>query len=213
MSIGERFQYNEINYSITSSTTIQVGFGLKTSPYTSAVDRNYEKNVSIPNYITYKSQRYKTTSVGAHAFYYCTKIKKVVIPETVVSFEWSCFYSMNSLVELIIHPDNKLRTLGHDFIANTNLSYLFLPSSLKEIASNSFRYTSNTKFYYCGMKKFANFGLSNAAKLIYVSPNYPFESFGNIPVEKTLYCETRRCRTCKMISNRNNRVYTSMNVQ
>ena len=56
MSIGERLQYGEINYSITSSTSVQVGFGLINSPYTSAVDQNYEENISIPNYITYKSK-------------------------------------------------------------------------------------------------------------------------------------------------------------
>ena len=207
MSIGERLQYGEINYSITSSTSVQVGFGLINSPYTSAVDQNYEENISIPNYITYKSKGYKVASIGAHAFYLCAKIKKVVIPETVVSFGWSCFNNMRSLVELIINPDNKMRVFGMDFLTGTTLSSFFIPSSVKEIEYNSFRYTSNIKFYYCGMRRFNDFNLTiAAAKLIYVSRNYPYESFGNIPVEKTLYCETHRCRTCNIISNRNNRV-------
>ena len=202
MSVGERFQYNEINYSIISNTAVQVGFGLTSSPYTSAVAKNYEKNVSIPSFVEYSSKSYKVKVVSAHAFIYCSKIKKVTVPSTITTFEWSCFNAMASLEELIIPGDNKITYIGTDFIANTKLHEFFIPSSVRSMISGSLRDTKNVNFSYCGKRLFSDFAIQNTASVIYVSRDYPYGKFGNISVEKTLYCETKHCITMNIKGQR-----------
>ena len=58
------------------------------------------------------------------------------------------------------------------------------------------------KIYYCGMSKFDDFELTNTPDVIYVSYKYPYDSFGNILVEKSLYCETHKCATLNINSRR-----------
>ena len=202
MSVGERFQNGDINYSVISNTAVQVGFGLTYEPYTSAVAKDYDKNISIPSFILYSGKSFKVKRLGAHAFYFCYKIKKVIVPSTVTSFEWSCFNGMSALEELIIPGDNKITYLGIDFIANSPLHEFFIPSSIRSMDYDSLRSTNTVKFSYCGKRRFDNFTNENTVSVIYVSRDYPYEKFGNINVEKTLYCETKHCITMRIKAQR-----------
>ena len=195
MSVGDRFQYNGINYSLISKTTIQVGFGLGVSPYTSAVARSYTNDINIPSYITYNSKQYKVKRVGAHAFYCCSSIKTITIPPTITSFEWSCFNGMSSLANIIIHGENKMKFISCDILSSTAIKEFFIPSSVNSMDENALHNAKNIKISYCGKNKINNFKLDNTPALIYVSRDYPYSSFGGIPVEKSLYCEIHKCKT------------------
>ena len=133
MSIGDRFQYNGINYSLISTTTAQIGFGLNVSPYTSAVSRSYTNDINIPSYVTHNSKQYKIKKVSIHKFYCCSSIKKITLPPTITSFEWSCFNGMSSLAHIIIHGENKMRYIGPDVFSDTALKEFFIPSSVNSM--------------------------------------------------------------------------------
>ena len=198
MSARARFQFDEINYSLTSASTAQVGFGLSVSPYTSAVPRDYSKNVSIPGFVVYNGKSYKVTRISNHAFLGCGLIQEISIPSTVTTLQISCFNSMTSLVSLIFDGMNQIRSLGADILAYTKLKELVIPSSVTRLHTKIFRYTNsnNVKVSYCGLRKFEDFELTRAPSIVYVSRNYPYESFGNIPVSKSLYCDHQQCKSC-----------------
>ena len=73
------FVKDGIYYNITSST----------SPYTVEVTSNgsgcYSGTISIPSNVTYNNTTYSVTTIGEEAFYCCSSLTSVTIPNSVTS--------------------------------------------------------------------------------------------------------------------------------
>ena len=189
-----RFTFNEINYSTISSTTVQVGYGYTTDPYTSAVPRDYDmETIIIPSTVTYNGNQYRVTKIGDHAFYYCTKIKKMVIPYTIEVIGWSSL-AIPSLEEIIFAPNSRLKEIDRDFIHSClNLSTFIYPNNEITISRQAFYYSFYSKFYYCGNKKVtAEFSCGDHCPTIYVPMDYPYSSFGNLTISRVDFCVARK---------------------
>lgn len=98
--------------------------------------------------------------IGNHAFAYCSNLKDITFPKSLVTIEYNVFYQ-SGLSEAIL-PENlkeigdgvfyecynlekvtfpkTLVTIGNNAFRQCNLSEITLPDSLKTIGNNAFRY-------------------------------------------------------------------------
>ena len=78
------FELDGVYYNIKSSTdpTVEVTFrGKKNYDY----ENEYSGEVIIPSTVTYYGKNYRVTGIGNSAFYRCSNITSVTIPESVTS--------------------------------------------------------------------------------------------------------------------------------
>ena len=83
----------------------------------------------------------KVTSIGADAFYQCTSLKSVTIPDSVTSIGDSAFLSCTSLTSITI-PDSVTAIGDYAFYNCTRLTSVTIPDSVTSIG--------NLVFAYCG---------------------------------------------------------------
>ena len=78
------FEVGGIYYNITSSADLTVSVTYRGSSYSSYSDE-YSGVVTIPSTVTYDSKTYSVTSIGNYAFYNCSSLTSIIIPEGVTS--------------------------------------------------------------------------------------------------------------------------------
>ena len=71
-----------IYYNITSSTTVEV----------SSFSSHYSGMINIPESVTYDGYTYSVTSIGNKAFYGCSGLTSITIPNSVTSIGDDAFY-------------------------------------------------------------------------------------------------------------------------
>ncbi len=87
------FYVDGIYYDITSSSeplTVEVTY--ETTSYNS-----YSGEVVIPNSVVYEGKSYDVTSIGDEAFYDCTSLSSITLPEGLTSIGESAFYGCTNL--------------------------------------------------------------------------------------------------------------------
>ena len=72
----------------------------------------YSSSISIPEKVTYGGATYSVTSIGDNAFFYCTSLTSITIPNSVTSLEYSCFSYCTGLTS--ITTPNSVTSLGDD---------------------------------------------------------------------------------------------------
>jgi len=82
---------------------------------------------------------YKTVAIGYQAFYYCTSLISVAIPNNVTTIGYQAFYSCTSLSSIIL--PNSITTIGDNaFSYCSSLSSINLGYNLTTIGDNAFAY-------------------------------------------------------------------------
>ena len=124
------FTVDGIAYYITSSS----------SPYTVEVNSKspeYTGTVIIPEYVTYNSISYSVTSIGQWAFYDCSSLTSVIIPNSVTSIRYEAFYGCSGLTSVII-PNSVTYIENAAFEDCNNLTSITIPNSVTSIGNYTF---------------------------------------------------------------------------
>ncbi len=98
----------------------------------------YRGDITIPESVEYEGITYSVTSIGADAFYYCTGLKSVTIPNSVKTIGESAFNGCKNLSSVTIA--NGVTSIGvAAFQLCTSLTSLTIPNSVTAIAEGAFQ--------------------------------------------------------------------------
>lgn len=127
------FQVDGIYYDIHGdevSVTYDTGNSIGTS---------YSGAVVIPASVTYEGKTYSVTSIGNSAFYNCSGLTSVTMPESVTSIGRSAFGGCSGLTSVAI-PET-VTTIGESaFSGCIGLTSVAIPESVTTIEGYAFRY-------------------------------------------------------------------------
>ena len=124
------FYVNGIYYKKTSNNTVEV-------TYKDILVANYSGSVTIPSTIKVNNVTYKVTAIGDAAFYMCTGLTNVSMPNTITSINAMAFEKCSGLKNVVI--PNSVTTLGIDaFSSCTGLTMVVIPNSVITIDDLAF---------------------------------------------------------------------------
>ena len=92
-----------------------------------------DTDIYIPEYI----DGYRVTSIGDHAFYYCSKLININIPDSVTSIGDYAFYSCSSLTSITI-PEGVTSIGDEAFFSCFSLTSINIPDSVTSIGDCAF---------------------------------------------------------------------------
>lgn len=168
---GIYYNLNETNK--TATVTNQVG-------NTKYVKRStYSGVVSVPSSITYNGNTYSVTTIGRSAFYNCSHLTSVTIPNSVTSIESYAFYGCEGLTSIEI-PNSVISIGMCAFIFCSGLTSVTIGNSVTMIGDEAFSYcrgltsiTLPNSVTWIGEKAFYNCSLT--------SPLYNANCFAYMP--------------------------------
>ena len=109
----------------------------RSAKLTGLYNKNFPKTVNIPQVIDYKGVEYTVTSIGNNAFYECSALTDVTIPETVKAIHSHAFSHCDSLTALNL-PDT-LETIDNGaFEFCSKLSEVNIPDSVISFGKSVF---------------------------------------------------------------------------
>ena len=133
------FEVDGIYYSIISHDKLAVGVTHKGSSTSSAI---YSGNVAIPKCVVYNGCTYSVTSVGNYAFYGCSGLASITIPNSVTSIGVCSFYGCSGLACITI-PSSVTSIGGSAFQDCSGLTNITIPSSVTSIGVFAFQNCSS----------------------------------------------------------------------
>ena len=104
---------------------------------TNCYTKEYTGNVVIPEEVTYMGSTRKVTSIGNHAFYSCSSLTSVTIPNSVTSIGGYAFYQCSSLTSITI--PNSVPSIGqYAFFSCHSLTSVTIPNRVTSIGAGAF---------------------------------------------------------------------------
>ena len=147
------FVVDGIYYNITSSTDLTVKVTYQGNSNNSYSDE-YSGSVVIPEKVTYDSKEYSVTSIGNYAFYDCSGLTSVTIPNSVTSIgNWAfsgCLRlkSMTIGTGVLYIGSNQCTPTKTIWLTNTPPSgYSYLKGSINYVANDQYGSLSNAHIY------------------------------------------------------------------
>ena len=143
------FEVDGIYYKITSSSNFTVAVTCKGDNWQNYSEEDkYIDNISIPQHVTYNDVTYQVTSVDDYAFYYCTELAHVILPEGITDIGYMAYYRCDNLTSIIV-PEGVRNIENFAFGDCANLKYVILPSSLLETGFFVFQSCVNLTYIVC----------------------------------------------------------------
>ena len=104
---------------------------------TNKSDVKYTGDIVIPSNITSYEKTYTVTSIGGYAFFGCTGLTSITIPNTVTSIGGNAFYDCTGLTSITI-PNSVTSIGGNAFEYCTGLTSITIPNSVTIIGGYAF---------------------------------------------------------------------------
>lgn len=106
-------------------------------------------NMVLPQQVQYNGTTYKVTSIGTYAFYNCSDIYNLIIPNSVISIGNSAFSGCSGIDSLCL--GNGITTISNQAFQNcTSIHKLIIPDNVTSIGAFAFRYCSDIDSLYIG---------------------------------------------------------------
>ncbi len=135
------FEVDGIYYDITSSTDLTVEVTYRGN-YSDHYSNEYSGAVTIPSTVTYNSKTYSVTSIGNSAFYSCSSLTSITIPEGVTSIGSYAFSDCSSLTSITI-PESVTSIGGSAFSDCSSLTSITIPEGVTSIGDYAFQHCSS----------------------------------------------------------------------
>ena len=103
---------------------------------------NYSGDVIIPAKITYEAIDYDVTSIGYSAFFSCSSLISVSMPNSITNISSNAFRNCTSLIAVSI-PEHVTSIDSYAFYGCSNLTTIVLPSRITSISSCLFQGCTN----------------------------------------------------------------------
>ena len=111
-------------------------------------DKKYEGDITIPSSINVNEEEYTVTSIGNDAFYRCSGLTSVTIPNSVKSIKAYTFYDCSGLTSVTI--PNSVKSIGELAFYNcSGLTSVAIPNSVTSIGGWAFELCENIENVYC----------------------------------------------------------------
>ncbi len=124
---AQSFSTGNINYDVTSPTTVAVAFQNNATT----------GNVTIPAQVTYNGASYSVTSIVDYAFFSCTSLTSVTIPNSVTSIGGYAFHQCFALTSITI--PNSVTSIGeYTFHSCYSLTSVTIPNTLTSLNTGIF---------------------------------------------------------------------------
>lgn len=121
------FEVDGIWYRNSDATSVSVIIGFS----------KYSGSVTIPSSVTYNDIVYSVTSIDHHAFYNCSDLISVTIPNSVTYIGEQAFYGCSSLTSVTI-PNSVTYIDEQAFSGCSGLTSINIPESVTSIGYNAF---------------------------------------------------------------------------
>ncbi len=119
-------EVNGINYSFSGTEATVISGSSK-----------YSGNVVIPESVTYNGNTYSVTSIGERAFYGCSDLTSITIPNSVTSIGGYAFRDCSGLTSITI--PNSVTSIGNSaFYGCRGLTSITIPNSVTSIGNSAF---------------------------------------------------------------------------
>ena len=136
-SLAHDFEVKGIYYNITDETAKIVAVTYKGSEHYS-YSNEYFGPITIPSSVTYSGITYTVTEIGEWAFYDCTGLTEVTIPNSVTEIGYLAFKGCIGLTEVTI--PNSVTEIGYwAFECCIGLTEVTIPNSVTEIGDEAFK--------------------------------------------------------------------------
>ena len=129
-------------FSISASADVVEVYGVYydisgTTATVTSGDNKYSGDIVIPESITYNNSKYSVTSIGNNAFWGCSGLTSVTIPNSVTSIGDKAFYYCRGLTSVTI--PNSVTSIGKSaFSFCTGLTSITIPNSVTSIDESAF---------------------------------------------------------------------------
>lgn len=117
----------------TANTATVTYRGSSYSSYTN----EYSGSVSVPASVSYNGEEYGVTSIGTEAFYNCSGLIFIILPNSVTSIGSSAFSSCSGL-KYVTLPNSVTSINSNAFSGCSGLTTITLPNSVTSINSSAF---------------------------------------------------------------------------
>ena len=126
-TFAQSFYVDGINYESTSSKTVSVRQG-----------PNYSGDIVIPSTVIYNNKSYSVTGISSSAFLNCTKLKSIIIPNSVEDIGVDAFSGCEELQSVTL--PNSITIIDNGVFRNCKaLKSIQIPKSVTRIEYYAFK--------------------------------------------------------------------------
>lgn len=135
------FEVDGIAYKKVTDSTLYVTY--KQTP-TGDKNAGYSGDIIIPEKVCYEDNEYTVTGIYSQAFYRCSEITSVQLPNTIIRLYGSCFNGCSGLTQLLI-PESVLYISNAAFSRCSNIKVLNIPNGIQRLEGGVFYGCSSLK--------------------------------------------------------------------